>query len=208
MVNENKAAREYSIANYYITMAIDIVLLYVLNNILNYLTHPVDVNTVNGYGEFIKSVVNFLVNFKIPFVTIDFRSCLWAINLALSFGIMGNFVLLLYRPRWFHHLVQVALSALTILAVYIVFRIFPFKFEASVFYTIMRVVLIVIMAGTAIVLISELYRFFVALKDRQPRQPQNNLPLDSPPVDGPPVSGPPPSSPPPDSLPSEPLPPQ
>jgi hypothetical protein len=167
MVKAKRESKEISVATYYIIMAVDIILLYVLNNILNYLTHPVDVNTVSGYGTFITNAVNALITFRIPFVTEAFLSCLWAVNLALTAGIIGSFVLLLYRPKWFHHLVQVILAALTVLAVYIVYSVFPFSFEAGIYIIVMRAILVAIMACSAVYLVTELTKFIIAYKNRK-----------------------------------------
>ena len=120
ILDDRKTSATTGVAGYYIFMAVDVVFLYVLNN---------------------------LQYFGISFITGDYISCLWAINLALSCGIIGNFVLLLYRPRWFHYLVRVALDALAILAIYIVFSVFPLSLTDEIFNSITRGILILIMAG-------------------------------------------------------------
>jgi hypothetical protein len=128
------------IAHYYIAIAVDIVLLYVLNN-LRYM--------------------------GISLITDYFTSCLWAINLSLSFGIVGNFTLLLYRPRWFHHLVQAILSLLAIIAVYVVYSIFPFNLGGELLPRALRIILILIMAGAAIGLLVEVVKFTLAWMQRE-----------------------------------------
>lgn len=133
---------ETGIAKYYIDLAANIILLYFFNNII--------------YAN-----IPFLANKS-------YISCLWAINLALAVGIIGNFILLLYRPRWFHHLVQAVLSALIILAAYIVYRIFPFTFNSDVLQTVARTLLLIIMAGTGIGLIVEVVKFSISFMHREP----------------------------------------
>jgi hypothetical protein len=146
---------EPGIANFYVGIAADIVLLYFFNNI----------KYVN---------ISFLT-------TEDYISCLWAINLPLTAGIIGNFVLLLYRPRWFSHLVQAVLNALAIMAVYIIYKIFPFSFNTNVLDTAIKATLIVIMAGIGLGLIAETIKLGKAL-----------IYLGSPPTPPvPPVSSPP-----------------
>jgi hypothetical protein len=148
-VNENKsigredvASEEPSVANYYVGIGADILLLYFFNNI-----------------KFV----------EIPFLTTkDYVGCLWAINLALGMGIIGNFILLLYRPRWFPHLVQAILNALSIFAVYIIYKIFPFSFSNSNFQTAARIALIVIMAAIAIGLVNEVIKFGKTWMHREP----------------------------------------
>lgn len=138
---ENVPRKEKSVANYYIAMAVDIVLLYVLNN-LRYM--------------------------NISLITDNFTFCLWAINLALGIGIIGNFILLLYRPLWFHNTVQVILSALAILGVYVVFKTFPFDLGSEIWETVAKAILILIMAGIAITFVLDLFR-----KEEKDRTPNN-----------------------------------
>lgn len=133
------------IVTFYIGLAIDIVLLYVINN---------------------------LVYFEIPFLTDQLVSCLWAVNLALGIGIIGNFVLLLYRPAWFYHLVQVISNLLVVLAFYIVLRVFPFNISQGILQTSVKVTLMVVMAGIGIASIVELIRFGrVLLRKKTPLLP-------------------------------------
>jgi hypothetical protein len=120
---EMASRKEYAVANYYVAIAVGTILLYVLNN-LRYM--------------------------NISLVTADFTSCLWAVNLALGMGIIGNFLLLLNRARWFHNLVQAILSALAIFGVYTIYTIFPFELGAGIWPTVAKAILILIMAGIAI----------------------------------------------------------
>jgi hypothetical protein len=67
-VNQKKEAASPGLVNYYVGLAIDIILLYALNNI-RYLNSSILIKD-------------------------EYVSCLWAINLALGMGIIGNFILL------------------------------------------------------------------------------------------------------------------
>lgn len=155
MSAKKEETRVPGIATFYFGLAVDIVLLYVINN---------------------------LVYFKIPFLTDQLVSCLWAINLALGMGIIGNFVLLLYRPAWFYHLVQAISNLLVILAFYIVLRVFPFNFSQGILQTSVKVTLIVVMAGIGIASLIELIRFGLALlrKKTPPLPPDTRTEPDPP----------------------------
>ncbi len=131
-VVKDRAGSEASVANYYLSMAADIILLYFFNNII--------------YAN-----LSFLV-------TKDYISCLWAINLALSIGIIGNFILLLYRPRWFPHLVQAVFNILAAFAVFVVFKTFPFTITAQNLEQGVKIALIVIIAALLIGTIIELVK--------------------------------------------------
>jgi hypothetical protein len=181
------SSKEPRVVNYYVAIAVNIILLYFFNNI-------------------VFASISFLSSK-------DLIRCLWAVNLSLGVGIIGNFIFLLYRPRWFYHLIQAILSALVILAVYTFYRVFPFTFSSDVFGTVTRIILLIIMAGTAIGFIAELVKFAITWMHRQPPsvpqtspvsplppEPSPTQPLSDLPPEPPPVS--PPSSPPPEPPPS------
>ena len=180
------SSKEPRVVSYYVAISVDIILLYFFNNI-------------------IFASISFLSSK-------DLINCLWAINLALGAGIIGNFIFLLYRPRWFYHLIQAVLSALVILAVYTIYRIFPFTFGVDIFRTITRIILLIIMAGTAIGFMVELVKFTITWMHREPPpappiSPVSPLPPEAPPTQ--PVSALPPEPPlvsPPSSPPPEPPP--
>lgn len=135
-------------AVYYIGTAVYIILLYFFNNII--------------YAN-------------IPFlITKDYINCLWAINLALGLGIIGNFTLLLYRPRWFTHLVQAILSALGVFAIYIIYHIFPFTFAIQNPGQAIKIVLIIIMIILSIHVVIEAIRCVKALLSGGNSQLTNN----------------------------------
>jgi hypothetical protein len=98
--------------------------------------------------------------------------CLWAVNITLSFSIMGNFFLLIYRPRWFHYLVQAVLYGLGIVAVYVVYAIYPFIFESVKINNGIKAALITGMAGLATALIIAFIRFIRAIT-HQTRRPKD-----------------------------------
>jgi hypothetical protein len=165
------------VGGYFIIMAVDIILLYLFNNMLNFLTHPIDINASQDYPGIIYNVIKFFIDLKFPFLTKDFTSCLWAINLALSCGIIGNFVLLLYRPRWFHHLIQAVPGFLAVMAIIIVLRIFPFNFQAGLQENGAKIILIALAAGFGVNAVYELARFVIAFLRREKTPPPPPTPI-------------------------------
>jgi hypothetical protein len=123
---------------YFAGIIVCIVLLYVFNNLLSlYLL------SVPEGSNIIKAIIDSAyTQLKIPFLADSFISCLWAINLALGLGIMGNFALLFYRPRWFFFLLQAVLIAVGILPVYLVHKIFPFVIDSPDIQTVVKTGLI------------------------------------------------------------------
>jgi hypothetical protein len=147
-VAENRPHKEPGKGTFLVTIFIDILLLYFFNN---------------------------LIYFNIPFLTKDIVSCLWAINLTLGFGILGNFIFLLYHPIWFIHLIQAAINCLAISAILIVYKIFPFVIDSEALQSGAKILLIVIAAGNVLGVIVELVRTFRAIP-RSPKPPESPVP--------------------------------
>jgi|WetSurMetagenome_2_1015567.scaffolds.fasta_scaffold852759_1 hypothetical protein len=90
---------------------------------------------------------------------------LWAANLSLAAQLVGNLLLAAYRPRWFLTLMQTVFAAGGLLSVLVFFLVFPLDFSGVVgpwLNTVVRLVLMVGIAGAAIGLVVNLVRFIVA----------------------------------------------
>jgi hypothetical protein len=140
-VKEKKTIKAPGVTNFYLGIAIDIILLYAFNNI-RYLNISI-------------------------LLTDNYVSCLWAINLALGMGIIGNFILLLYRPLWYYHLTQFVINILVVLAFYVFYHMFPLNFSQDIIQTAINIVLILIMIGVGIGAIVDLVRCFIAYIHRE-----------------------------------------
>jgi hypothetical protein len=174
---------KYRIRGYIIGIAISTVILYLVNNLLN-----IYVPWIPGdFSKFFWNILNNVYNHvEISHLLKTFGQCLWAINLYLLISILGNFVLLLYRPRWFHHLIQAAMTGLAVLPVYVVYKIYPFSFDQAAINTGVKAGMIVIMAGLGIGSIYQLAMFIKAaalnLQSKPPRlnpvmpPPQEQMP--------------------------------
>ena len=91
-------------------------------------------------------VVNKLPDWNLRFITSDYSAVLWAMNLSLLVQIGGNFGLIFFHPRFLHHLLNVAFNVVSLLAVVILFTVFPFDFShvpGAFLDTIVRIALIV-----------------------------------------------------------------
>jgi hypothetical protein len=175
IVSGRSAAPKNGVAGYYIFMAVAIFLLYFLNNISVNQIQPIDPSLTSYYSSWIVDISDKIAAMRIPYLTRYFISCLWAVNLFLGFCIMGNFMLLLYRPRWFHHLVMLVISALAMLAVYVIYRVFPFDINTGGAQTLARVILWMLMSAAGVVLVLKLVQVLKALSERQPPQPPAEL---------------------------------
>jgi len=102
-------------------------------------------------------VVNNLLNWHIYFITNAFNEVLWNINLSIIATIIGNGLLLLYSPERFRHLVKIIINIISFIAVYVVYRVFPFNFYNSFYNWGFNILLILALIGIAIATIVEIY---------------------------------------------------
>jgi hypothetical protein len=154
------AWKKYPIRDYIWGIAACTVLLYVLNNLMNIYVPWIPGDFSGFFWNILNNVYNHV---EIPFLSKAYIQCLWAINIALTAGILGNFILLLYHPRWAHHLIQALISGLSLIATYVVYAIYPFRLDSSQLDSIVKIILIIIMVSLAIAVINSFARFIIAL---------------------------------------------
>jgi hypothetical protein len=102
-------------------------------------------------------IVNNLLNWHIYFVTSAFNEVLWIINLSILATIIGNGLLLLYSPIRLVHAVKILINIISFIAVYIVYKVFPFNFYNSFFNWGFSILLILALIGIVIAIIVEIY---------------------------------------------------
>lgn len=102
-------------------------------------------------------IVNNLLNWHVYFVTSALIEVLWIINLSIVVAIIGNFLMLIYRPEWFRHITKIVLNIVAFIAVYLVYIVFPFNFSNSFLNWGLAALLILAMIGIIIAIIVEIY---------------------------------------------------
>lgn len=102
-------------------------------------------------------IVNNLLNWHVYFVLNTFNEVLWIINLSVIATIVGNFLLLLYSPERFKHVMKIILNIFAFIAVYFVYVVFPFNFYNSFYNWAFSILLILGMIGIIIAIIVEIY---------------------------------------------------
>jgi uncharacterized protein (DUF486 family) len=119
---------------YVATIVVDIVLIYVVSNLLEW---------------------NWL-----PFLTSDFSKVVTLIVVSLGVAIFLNVVYLLYHRYWFKALGQTVLGLINIAVTLRLYRVFPFDFSPYPFdwATVLRVLLIMALVGAGIGIVVELAR--------------------------------------------------
>jgi hypothetical protein len=124
--------------SYFTSLAINIVLLYVVNN-LRYMG------------------ITQLTEAKLI-------SCMWSLNIIFGLAIIGNFTLILYRPKWLFYLVQTLINAAGVNAFFFIYQLYPFNLGNPTLDSIIKIILVLIMIGFFLAFLLEFYRFGINVK--------------------------------------------
>ena len=92
-------------------------------------------------------------------VLTSFFAALWALSLSTIVQIVGNVCLVFYRPPRFNAIVQLFITASSLVAMIVFFLLFPLDFGAiglAWINSVLRIVFIVGMCGAGIAVIVEL----------------------------------------------------
>lgn len=90
-------------------------------------------------------IVNNLLNWHISFISSTFQDVLWILNLFLVATIVVNFLYIFYNPSWFRNLLQIFAEVLGLIAAYTLLIVFPFVFNNVFLSYALKFVIVVIM---------------------------------------------------------------
>lgn len=111
-------------------------------------------------------VVNNLLNWHVPFMTKSFVAVLTLINISLLGTIVANILFLAHDRGRFRHLLQLVLNVIAFVVTYTIYVIFPFDFRRwpgiSALDFMVKIGLILGMVGIAIGTIVEFFRLIFA----------------------------------------------
>jgi hypothetical protein len=103
-MSENKMSSSARQFGYIISILVNILLIYIANNILNW---------------------------NISLITKDFAKCLWAINLSLGVTIFINFIFIFFDRKWFKNLMQAFGNVFAFISGFVFWRVFPLNLTES-----------------------------------------------------------------------------
>jgi hypothetical protein len=120
------------------------------------------------FGYTIALVVNFVIWYIIHnlgrwnllyIVAEEFTRVLPAFDLSLAATMVLNALWVAYDPRWFRHLGQAVLNALSLNVMYMLYRVFPFRFPGNLDQWA-RGALLLGMVAVGIATVVEFFRLF------------------------------------------------
>ncbi|MDP2965879.1 MAG: hypothetical protein Q8N39_07575 [Pelolinea sp.] len=103
-MSQNKMPSPARQFGYIIAIAVNIALIYIANNLLNW---------------------------NVPFLTKDYTQCLWAVNLSLGVTIFINFIFIFFDRKWFKNLMQAFGNVFAFISGFIFWRVFPLNLSDS-----------------------------------------------------------------------------
>jgi hypothetical protein len=144
VARKSAKARPDKRIDYIVAIIVNVIILIVVNQILN-------------WGTF-------------PFLTQDFKDVLPIQNILLAVSIIFNAAFLFYDPDWFTALLRMVINAIGIAVIARYLIVFPFDFSAySGFnWTVLaRVILIIGIVGCCLGVLAEGIKFLAAIKNRK-----------------------------------------
>ena len=111
-------------------------------------------------------VLNKIPDWNIVFITESYPEILRAVNMTLIVHIVGNVILIFIHPLFTHHLANAVFSVFSLIAAWVIFSVFPFDFSEIVgawLNTVIRVCLIIGIAGSAISIVVHVVKAVVAV---------------------------------------------
>ena len=138
-------------------------------------------NTAAFVGAIIGNIIGLAVVNTVPLwaqlthgvVLRSWVDVLWAVNLSLIVQIIGNGALTVYRPARLYSLIQAIFAAVGLLSVIVFYEVFPLDFSQVVgawLNALVRLILIVAIAGTLVALIVNLVRAVTRTPYTAPRE--------------------------------------
>jgi len=107
-------------------------------------------------------IINHLMEWHIPFMTADFSQVLPYMNWSIGAIIVANLLFLFFDKKIIRLCVMPVLNILSLVSVYILFRVFPFDFQPiglGVLNQFGKILLGLAVAGVAIGIAVDWYKF-------------------------------------------------
>ncbi|MFH0971851.1 MAG: hypothetical protein V1835_04770 [Candidatus Micrarchaeota archaeon] len=108
-------------------------------------------------------IANNLLSWDVPYLTSSFIFVLWAFNLSFWAQIIANLFYFLYDAKWFRNIGKLITDLLGLIAVYVLYVIFPFDFGATGIEGPMRLALFFAIVIIALAIVFRIFKLFVFL---------------------------------------------
>lgn len=110
-------------------------------------------------------IINNLLNWNLSFIDKTFADVLGVLNLLLISSIIINFLFIFYHPSWFRNLLSTMVDILGFITAYTLYTVFPFIISNILMEYFLRFIIIICIIGCFISLIVHLLKFLFAMID-------------------------------------------
>jgi hypothetical protein len=125
-----------------VVIGTSIFLLYIFNNILYFYSPFIPGDPTRFFWILLNNIYN---RTEISFLTENFISCLWPINLFLLLTILGYFSFFFINQQLYKKFVLVLISVSGLFAIFVVYLIYPFNPDVVQSNIFIKIVLIMFM---------------------------------------------------------------
>ncbi len=108
-----------------------------------------------------------------PLIAEEYAGIRWTIDLALGAVICAYTWLMFDDPAWLKHFARSVLNILFLLAIYSLYRVFPFRYGAFFWEQLTRIVLLLAAAAAAVGLILDMSRLLISQETDPEKQKQD-----------------------------------
>ena len=112
-------------------------------------------------------IVNKVPEWSLEFINDRYDLILWILNLNIAIQIAGYVIVMFFDYRWSWHLVRTILDAASLVTLLVLYFIYPFDFSTidawSWLDTVIPIIFIIGMIGSALGMIIHLIKFIIQL---------------------------------------------
>ena len=112
-------------------------------------------------------IVNKVPEWNLEFISDRYDLILWILNLNIAIQIAGYVIVMFFDYRWSWHLIRTILDAASLVTLLVLYFIYPFDFSTidawSWLDTVVPIIFIIGMIGSALGMIIHLIKFIIQL---------------------------------------------
>ncbi|MBM4240880.1 MAG: hypothetical protein FJ150_04370 [Euryarchaeota archaeon] len=108
-------------------------------------------------------IVNNVLSWNLSFITSSFQDVIWIFNISIGSTIVANILFLVYHSGWFRSIIQILLNILGFMVAYFLYTVFPFVFSQLYITYAVKIVLIIGMIGLVIATLVEVVKLILRI---------------------------------------------
>lgn len=106
-------------------------------------------------------VANNILNWNLSFIAPTFSQVLFILNISIIANILANIGFLIYQRGWFRSLAQIILNIIGFAVAYSFYVLFPFVFQIAIITYALKFALIIAMIAIVLATIVEILRLLL-----------------------------------------------